>query len=248
MVTRQALLISAPDVAVPALEGARKDPYTIARFLMEPYGGAWRSSEIRMLENPSRNEVLEQVRELADYEYTIVSFSGHGEHPPGQSYPSESEIELRGGTKATANELKPENSKHVVVLDSCRVVERLIREGLGLSGIEKRGALITPNAARCRDRYDAEIAASSDDSVVLYACRINEKAGEYSETGGIFTLALVNETRQVLQESPGSPLVISVADAFGLAASRTTQLRRLQHPTYEWARSDNGFPWGVLVR
>lgn len=240
MPTRRAVLIAAPDTGSTPLEGARKDPKTIKDFLCSPYGGAWKESEIVELMNPNSTKVLSAVTAASSFDYVLIAFSGHGYHPAGSDN-SDSRIEL-SDTYLSVSQLKPENQRHLLVIDSCRQLTVLTEERIML-GVEK-SARLAPSPQRCRQLYDDTISASAADSAVLYACSVNELAGETS-AGGIFTRALIRETENACRDS-FSQNVVTVPKAFQVAAAKTTQVRKVQHPDYELGRN-NTFPFGVVA-
>jgi hypothetical protein len=74
MILRKALLISAP-AGAQSSHGTNTDLETTRNFLMSPRGGAWAAHEIRVLHNPSVDEILEEVANM-NADYTITWFSG----------------------------------------------------------------------------------------------------------------------------------------------------------------------------
>lgn len=77
---RGAVLIEASDLCGGRIPGAKQDVALLNELLISDLGGAWESSEIIILINPSYHQIINAIATLASVGYAFISYSGHGYH------------------------------------------------------------------------------------------------------------------------------------------------------------------------
>jgi hypothetical protein len=206
---RKAILIEASNVAgLTDLLGARVDIDNWNIFLQSETGGAWYSSEIRILRKPTSAQ-LDAELSAASNSYCFVAFSGHG---------SEGSVALNDQThEFPISRLKPKGARGTLILDSCRgLVEAkryafasaalanaqiesrvLLNASVGRS-TEFRGQAILNRAINEsaqipteRFFWDAIVENSSAGIVEMLACAKGQAAGDGGSAGGYYTSLLL---------------------------------------------------------
>jgi len=249
-VSRSALIITNPgEVGSEGYcEGVNKDAQLYRSFLLSPVGGAWRSSELSTLKQPSRQEVRDAVSAIAGADYSLVAFCGHGYYSASKD---STILELRKGIELDSVELRQGATKRTIVLDCCRKVHRpmALDEAMRKS-IAKADAVVDPKESR--KYYDKSIADCSDGIVVLFGCSIGETAGDDAQRGGFYSYNLVESTRDWARDNDVDTAtdysVCSVVRAHAKALPRVTQLSGgTQTPTIQKPRSEPYFPFGIVA-
>lgn len=235
---RAALLIGAPGTDLP---GVNTDIENMSAFLKRSIGGAWRSSEIKVLKNPSRAEVDSSVAALKTVDYSFVFFAGHGRYSVQRNT---TELQLQPNIHLEINALKIGALKHTVVADTCRVLH-----GAVLKKAMEAVALDSSNfsESNARQIFDAHLALCPIGLVELYSCNLNETAGESASDGGRYTSSLIAAAgdwkRQVTRTAQH---VYSIKNAHDDAAKKVVLLSGgRQNPQSNYPRSSPYFPFAV---
>lgn len=192
MVRRQALLIGASGgIDTTYLPGVSVDLKAMKSFLMSPQGGAWKRSEITILEDPTLNE-LNSVYRYIKADYTITMFSGHGfSGESGRRF-----LCLSDGTYFNDLDLLNSSPRQLLLLDSCRNVIT------GISGPyleEEEWSHFDGGESekeRARRVYDRWIEQSGHGTLVIHSTT----HGNYSydtSVGGAFTQKLLHVGNRV---------------------------------------------------
>ena len=246
--TRRALIISNPGEVGDEhyCEGANKDGTHYQRFLKADYGGLWYDHEIESLPRPTASSLRLALAKLRYIDYALVVFSGHGYY---SSMYRSTILELRKGESIDSAELRNASPKQTIILDCCRVVYPpiLVEERL----IKAFAAKPERDAERCRRVYDEQIARCGNSMVIAYSCAIDERAGDDSQKGGIYSFSLLDVCRRWAEEKTvGFPVkaeALSIVAGHILAAPVVTRLRAEQHPQIEKDRSGAYFPFCVVA-
>ena len=100
------------------LPGVNVDLDRFSAFLKSPVGGAWFGSEIDILTNMSKSDLLQYIQKLQanPVDYFILLFSGHG----GQARETILEINGKGETIAETS-LRKLGTRQLNIYDCCRV-------------------------------------------------------------------------------------------------------------------------------
>ena len=114
---RHALLIANLDAA-----GAQNDISNWKKFLCSGVGGAWRTDEIQVLTNPSKNALETSLIfvQRANYDFVLVVYAGHG----GWERTTILEINPDGDT-INESELKNLAPREILSLDCCRATSTI---------------------------------------------------------------------------------------------------------------------------
>lgn len=229
------------------LPGAVADVENYAEFLKSPVGGAWQESEITTLHNPRRENLKRYIQIAAHYDFTMVTFSGHGHHVVGAKGVNETRLCLNDTEEIAVHELNPGNPWSLVIADTCRKVTVLEMEyevrGFRNLMAEKR-AHFRPDAKKCRELFDKSITEAEKGPITMYSCDLNEAAGE-SSRGGYFSCGLLEISAAWADRGDGS--VLRSNTAFTGAAAYTTNKNPQQHPVQEAGRRLVHLPFAVLA-
>ncbi len=187
---RKAIIIANPgdEGEEDFLPGVDCDVDNYQRFLLSPLGGAWKSSELTIMRQPTVNELRREIRSLTAVDYAMAIFSGHGWY---SSHDHSTFIELRRDEEVSEEELWQGARKQTVILDCCRVVhyEKPVAKGLELA--KKAEQLLDPE--QCREYYDQSIAECPGPLVVMYSCGIGETSADVEGRGGLYSFHLVDQ-------------------------------------------------------
>lgn len=194
-ITRKAILIGAPGSRTSYLRGVEKDLVRMSRFLQSNKGGAWKSHEIVVLDNPFAADVLSRIETtLADY--VVVYFSGHGFTDRNSRARM---VALRDGHLPDWCLLNS-SPRQLVLIDACRNIASL---GLGSlpsvwDGVDHFESVSTYNL------FSQYIANSPGGKMIIHATQ----PGKYSydsPSGGIFTQALLNASSRMRTQQMYGP-------------------------------------------
>ncbi|MFC5522616.1 caspase family protein [Polaromonas jejuensis] len=241
---RKALIIGAP---APDIPGVKTDLKNYRDFLLSPLGGAWVSSEVVTLISPSEADVSAQIQSLSNASYSLVVFAGHGRHP---TQDGSTLVELRPGLEIDSVRLRRGAEKHTLILDCCRKLSKTLLTEDVLAKAAKRELVLT--ASECRTYYDKRIADCGKGLVVLFACGIDETAGESPQAGGYYSASLMAAAHEWKSTSDidlaKSYKIMSITDVHEQAATRVKALSgSRQNPTSEYPRTELRFPFAVLA-
>ena len=181
---RHALLIANLDAA-----GAQNDINNWKKFLCSGIGGAWRTDEIQVLTNPSKNSLETSLIfvQCANYDFVLVVYAGHG----GWERTTILEINPDGDT-INESELKNLAPREILSLDCCRatstITDILNEAQLKMFSETTRSTI--------RARYDTRMMRAIPQQVTLYACSIGECAYCTNE-GGYYTKNLLRQSAAV---------------------------------------------------
>lgn len=248
--TRKALIIANPgeEGKQGYCAGVLKDVQNYTRFMRSPIGGLWQADEINILHQPSRPTTIAAVNSLATVDYSVIVFSGHGWH---SSTNNSTMVELRPDTDLDSNELRRGAGKHTLILDCCRVVAlETITLAEELRAMEKRASVINP--AECRRFFEKKLSDCPSGLVVLFACSVNETAGDSASQGGYYSYSVISAAdtwgRETRVDTEKSYRCLSVVAAHEVAAPRVTRLSGgRQTPTTEKPRSGEYFPFAIIA-
>lgn len=241
---RRALIIGNTGVDLPGVE---LDLVNYRSFLLSPLGGSWEPPEVTTLRNPSRIDVSQRLKGLASADYSMVVFAGHGDHSAASG---STRVQLSPGVMMDLAELKVGATKHTVIADCCRVLlKEALREEVLAKALKREAQL---NRSLSRRLYDDHLGKCASGLVVLYACDVNETAGESSSEGGYYSTSLLSGAKAwadasgvVSGQSYG---ILSVVDAHDEAARRVrAQSGTRQKPVRECPRTALHFPFAVVA-
>lgn len=171
MISRQALLISAPEGGHQA--GGNSDLAATRNFLLSPRGGAWAAHEIHVLDNPSVEDITTRVAEMNAH-YTITYFSG-------TSFGDESgnRFLVLSGDFIRDTELLNRSEKQLVLVDTCP--DNFTGEVINFTGKPNEFEL-------ARKMYDKWIERCEPGQMIMHAREANTPV---HGQGGLFTQKLL---------------------------------------------------------
>lgn len=247
---RRALIITNPGEsgAENYCPGVLVDESLYRRFLTSPIGGAWKTSEITLLQRPGKEDASKAIKELSSADYSLAIFCGHGYHSTNLNTTM---LELRKGQELDANVLAEGTIRRTVLLDCCRTrhMTMALDEAM-MKALAKADAVGDPTLSR--RAFDAAVGACRPGLVKLFGCTVGESANDDSARGGVYSFNLVEAVRAwgastpVARNSP--PEICSVVQAHNSAAPVVQrQTGRRQNPTITKPMSGSYFPLGVKV-
>jgi len=191
------------------LSGVKVDLFKYFKFLTSDFGGQWFESEISIVMNPSRKELLYKIQDMKNEkpDYAFVAYSGHG------AYSRQTYLEInKSGEFVTESELKGIASRQVSIFDCCRNVTVLpIMDNKSYTG-----ALQAYSHISIRKKYDDRIMSAIIQQVSLYSCSIDESSYETND-GGIYTNCLLSSV------NPSSEQYKLISDAQEEARPKTQE-------------------------
>jgi hypothetical protein len=249
---RKALIIGVPGDGVHnvRLGGVEVDLANYRQFLISPLGGAWKDSEIQILQNPTSGQLEQKLKELRTFDYALVTFSGHG----GYNINTKStHLELGPGIMFDSRLLKIGAPKQTVILDCCR--ERyepplLAKASITLESLASVTRDLDPE--RCRKEFDSHLRKCIPATIVLHACSIDEGADDKGERGGLYSLSLIEAAEDFMSETSISSSVhssvLDVPHAHSRAAEKVRHESDLrQKPAIDQPRISTYFPFAVIA-
>lgn len=232
---RRALLIGVGAASGEApLPGTYQDINQLQSYLTSITGGAWDSTEIVALRDPTKSTVLSARRALAGADFCFVTFSGHGcerelKHPNGLRYPMTCLV-CADGLEVTRAELTPADGRSIVLLDCCRVFQPItLTEKTSSVGatLDSRQQIITRQMARAL--FDQALASAQLGPEFVYGCQFNSTASDVPS----FTGSLLASSNYWGARSSGA---LDLASAFEKARQVHEQVSPGRKPTLELGR------------
>ncbi|GHV23249.1 hypothetical protein FACS189494_11080 [Spirochaetia bacterium] len=238
---RKAFLIGSPmEVGTKNfLPGVTPDIINMKRILHSNTGGAWDYNEIKVFENPTREELYEKMSR--EYDFVIVQYSGHGfEYSRSGTtldinpYESITLKEIHGITKCP---------KRYYFLDSCRgIVPEELNKNLKFFSMMESAREDIRKAYR--NKYENVIEQCENGNSIIYSCGLNESADEDPDgLGGIFSLSYFR-TADAIDNIPMNEYY-SIQDVFNLAVEKMKEDYYLsdQNPMMKPERRNHYFPF-----
>lgn len=93
------------------------DSKAFLSFLLSKLGGAWREAEVVHQDNPTKSEVIAEIRKSETADYFLLFFAGHGKAVKGELPWSEMRLDLGSGETISERELNPGSARCVFILD-----------------------------------------------------------------------------------------------------------------------------------
>jgi hypothetical protein len=243
---RKALIISNPGERGDEnyCKGVYVDVENYKSHLISPLGGSWHNHEILSLDRPTKKQVNDYIKQLSYYDYTIIIFTGHGDHLKEKDRII---IELRKGEEYNSRDFKKSAKKRLIILDYCRkIYSKVIFEDVLTKAAVK--AAKTLDLGRCRNAFDKEISKCTDGIIVGYSCLANERSGESESKGGYYSLGLLIEAKKWLENNTKYYDSLSIVSAHnGAKEFVVRETGDNQHPDIEKPNSDPYFPFAVIA-
>ena len=181
---RKALLIGNTN----GLAGVQIDIQKTKAFLLSDIGGAWLNSEIDVLTNPRRADLLarvDQVRQSSP-DYVFLLFSGHGGLEKRTTM-----LELNGAGETIAEDVLFKIApRQISVFDCCRAMTREV----ALEAYAADSLMKSHVASVVRGRYDALIMRAIPQQVRLYACLMGQVSND-TRNGAIYLQNLLEAAK-----------------------------------------------------
>lgn len=220
---RQAILVACDPEQ--ELTGITKDIEGWNAFLHSPYGGAWRDSEISILDSPNATvENLKSKVKYANYEsdYLFVYFSGHGGMPSIPTQSDGTSIQLTDGFYSE-NDLRDVScrcQRKTIFLDCCRTPWDIPH------GTHRVAARIT-DFEKAESLFMWLVSISAPGVVNIYAASRNETAKDPCS----FTQYFLREIGQVI-ETHKNFICYDTYTIFRNAKRHFPENELEQHPQY----------------
>lgn len=191
---RKALLIGNSN----GLAGVKLDISNMWNFLSSDKGGAWNSSEIVVLMNPTKIELTATIKKIKDDrpDFSIVLFSGHG------GFRKQTILELnKDGETVEESLLLNLAPRQINILDCCRSVVQEVRKALDSAMF----AALRESYNPVRDRYNQRVMQAIPQQVQLYGCSVGQAS--YDTANGAVYLNNFLAAAQAIDVSSSSKTV-----------------------------------------
>lgn len=216
---RRALLIG----NTRGLAGVQADMQKTRAFLGSRVGGDWLPEEITELRNPSRLELLGEIKLLKNEsaDYAFVLFSGHG----GHAHQTVLELNADGET-INESELWNIAPRQITIYDCCRA---LIGEQVAKSSAIESFTESRVRSDDLRARYEARIMQAIPQQVRLYACSVSQSAYDLGN-GAIYLGHLLSSAAVMAPDLSFKTVENAHEQACPLTAATAAREGYLQNP------------------
>lgn len=237
---REALIIYCEKSKYGDLPGAKADAKAWNTFLQNPTGGSWFTSEITTVASPTKSWLDRKLVEMRDNaDIAFIAFSGHGFHRRVSTIDA-SFICINDKDDYKVSDLNCGVDRVMIIADTCRGIEP-VTEQYSVNASLRKSARAKVST---RARYEKAFQQAEKGAIFLYACDIDESAGDDEVKGGYFSSSLIRTTTEwASTASLGG--VRDARKAFDEAYAFTNALAPQQHPVYNGGRRMRHFPFGV---
>jgi hypothetical protein len=167
------------------LEGTKADVGKMTRFLKSFHGGAWETSEILSVSDPSKVDLLNSFKIIreANLDYVIIMFSGHG------GYRDETILEINPDEeKINISNMLRLAHRQLSIFDCCRVMEKQhLRDNILIKSSSSVEQFSIRNDIRqiIREKYEERILNAIPQQTTLFACSVGESSYD-SKNGAVY--------------------------------------------------------------
>lgn len=234
---KRVLIIANDDPGI----GSQIDLENYERFFKGINGGAWLDNEIITLPAPTKEQLVQAIREhqLHEVDYLIVIFSGHGAYDPDTD---RTILCLRGKTNNPDHliydtDINAIAEKQLTIIDSCRFWgptnnQEMLKESCVSCSTANLFAL-------SRIAYENQINNVQAGHLTLYACQARQTTFGDSASGGEFTQALLDRDFIKTVTRPTTSMYFSIIHALWAA--------QILHPDNQPQKEGNAhlgaLPW-----
>lgn len=201
--------------------GVLKDLENYKNYFKSFAGGEWYDSEITCLVKPDCFTVRNELKKMAELDYSIIVFSGHGYSRDGQTY-----VELKPGEDDDdyCNDI-PESEfmnsgRRLIILDCCRKNIPLINLD---ESVSEQFAKHFAMERSTRKTYESTLLNSAKINTILYSCSLNEYSQDDERSGGVYSYNLVKSACQ-LYDSLDAGKYYPATAAHNLASKEVTKI------------------------
>lgn len=240
---KKAFLIASPqeESSKDYLPGVTPDIHNMEKFLKSDKGGAWNDSEIEILVNPARKDILSCIN--GEFDYVIIQYSGHGfEYTDKGTQLYLSNSEYVGLEEIHQNFTCP---RRFYFVDCCRGIEFSYQKSMDSYNFDNIFESSNNNRRIIRNRYENIIKSCEEGCSVIFSCSRNESASEDNNgLGGIFTLSYL---RTANLANPAYNSYCSIKSIFDAAVIRMKKDNpfSLQNPNMIPERKLRNFPFVI---
>ncbi|WP_281111403.1 caspase family protein [Providencia rettgeri] len=186
---KKTIVIASSD---PKLSGVKKDIDNIKSFLTSLHGGAWFDSEIDVLTQPNKKDLIVYIKKIREenYDFLFIVFTGHGGHKRSQTY-----LEINNNEVINQIEIEGLADRQLNIYDCCRMNM--------LTEIEKASCMMESVVGLCsyedkylsmdevRSLYNERIMQSKPQQLKLYSCSL-EQCSHDTTDGGLYITNLLD--------------------------------------------------------
>ena len=207
---RRAIIIKNDRVGGDFINGVNHDAENFKQFLMKPYGGAWTESdryddnEIEVIYNQiNKRQLLYHISMLKECgtKYFLIYFVGHG-YATAQGEPM---MIMASGYELSVSELRNACSgvPAMLITDSCQAYEedsRLLNEAR-LRMFSQGGVIDSAVYETAKLYYNFKLSRLPKDMfTIASAVSLGQEAGEDSNKGGYYSVALLDACKKCLKD------------------------------------------------
>lgn len=156
-------------------------------------------------------------------------------------------VELYKDCDYDSNNFKQGAARHTVILDCCRIVYEPVSESVSNHYELRASADHLAALQHARDVFDDAVRRCPPGLAVLYACSLDETAGDNEETGGVYSHALRSAALRLSETLLGSETASVVRIHNNAAQAVCHETGGHQNPTITKPRSEPYFPFCVSL-
>ena len=224
-------------------QGMESDTINYHAFFRSNYGGAWEDDEIKVLRTASRRELSEWSELCVSKDYSVITFSGHGDYIENGKYGPTTRLWLKDDESINVDELYSRALRQLFIIDACRHIEPTT------VFFAKSATLLNSQdtlhyRALCREVYNTAIFAAEEGRIEMYSCSRDQYAYERRDgSGGQFSHALVTRAKSWAENARNNFTKSECLDC--KSAFDLVQVPPPQIPEINLGRRRNIFPFAV---
>lgn len=174
------------------------------------------------------------------------SRAGHGEHRVGKNL-DETVMYLNEKETISINEVNPKNKRHLVIVDTCRVLVKVEKLALEAAAKAELRMDFVEAYIDYRKVFDDAVLSTSEGRIVAYSCDIDQAAGD-DGSGGVFTQALLSTTNMFKPNGNSIYGIVNISQAFDVAKEITYSKNAPQRPVFNAGRRRDFFPFCIAKK
>jgi hypothetical protein len=237
---RKAIIIYCSNTKSGKLNGPVKDNENFREHLTGNIGGNWYDHEVISMPNPTRQEVLDEIKRSQGCDYTFIVFTGHGAF---EENARRQHMEVADGD-ITISDIKTTAPRQTIIIDACRGFFTEFKKSLQENKMFSMDSLLISRSTR--KIFEDVIEAAPEGLTVLYAASENQTAMD-TNNGAAYLISLIESATDWEKQRGSSVLDLKRAHEKAIEYLKENFEDTIQVPALNQEKRTVYFPFAVKL-